>query len=253
MGTSETIVRSGLQAPGSRRCLVQTGPRRRDHTVGGIVASSGRGASAPAPHRQRLSGVAPGLQSRRTAQSSLGIDDGNPPPICTEAVDVDRDGGEGRTRQAVGPFDREHAVFADVVEPEVGGFGGGEAIQIRMEQRQASAAVLLHQRERRAADILVACAEAPRDTAYERRLARAKVTVEEQHVASGKTSARARPASMVSCSDLLSMITGDGRNRWVRRATSVGHGESKTEVARLKPGAHHVPATTPIGSSALPW
>src|SRR5215470_4335197 len=50
-----------------------------------------------------------------------------------------------------------------------------------MNQRQASTAVLLHQRERRAADLFGADAETLREPAYERGLSSAQVADQEQH------------------------------------------------------------------------
>ena len=56
-------------------------------------------------------------------------------------------------REAIGPFDREHAAM-QFLESQIVGRGTLEAIQVGVIQRQAAAAIFMNECERRAADLV---------------------------------------------------------------------------------------------------
>jgi hypothetical protein len=65
-------------------------------------------------------------------------------------------------------------VLADLVETEIRSLSGRESVQVGMEEREPSPAVLLDERETAAADVIRGGAQSLREAAYEGRLAGAE-------------------------------------------------------------------------------
>ena len=80
-------------------------------------------------------------------------------------------------RQAIGPFDGQHAVcHAQLLQSEIARRGTIEAIQVDVIQRQSTASVLMDEREGRAAHFPGIDAKSMGKSANECRFARPKVT-----------------------------------------------------------------------------
>jgi hypothetical protein len=79
-------------------------------------------------------------------------------------------------RQTVRPFDGEHTILhADFLEPEIVGRRALKPIQVSVIQGQSVAAVLMHERERRAADLARIDSKSLRETTHKRRLPRPEI------------------------------------------------------------------------------
>src|SRR5437762_8666636 len=75
--------------------------------------------------------------------------------------------------EPIGPFDGQHAVFhADFLEPEIVGRGTIEAVEIRVIERETSAAIFVDERESGNADVGGIVPEAFCEDEHKRRLAR---------------------------------------------------------------------------------
>ena len=101
-----------------------------------------------------------------------------------------------RVREPIRPLDRQDAVSdAHLVEPQILGRRAIQAIEIDVVQREPAAAILVDQRERRAADLAGIDAQALGQAADERGLACAKIPGQQQHVAglAGRRPALWRP------------------------------------------------------------
>src|SRR6185436_10206875 len=87
--------------------------------------------------------------------------------------------------QLLRPLDRQHAAGGNLVEAEISDLARiVESIQIDVIQRQPAAAVFLHQRERRAADLFARNAEALGQPLHERGLAGTEIAVQQHDVPS---------------------------------------------------------------------
>ena len=76
-----------------------------------------------------------------------------------------------RPRQLLRPLDRQYAALSQFLQPKLVDLARIiEAIEVDVNQRHASATVLLHQRERRAADVFGRDAKAFSEPANEGRL-----------------------------------------------------------------------------------
>ena len=86
--------------------------------------------------------------------------------------------------EPIGPFDGQHAVLhADFLEPEIVGRGAIEAVEIRVIERETSAAIFMDERESGTADVGGIDPEAFCEAAHKRRLACTEIAGEQQHVA----------------------------------------------------------------------
>src|SRR5262249_58709077 len=78
----------------------------------------------------------------------------NRPRVACSVHDPNRPRSVDGARQFFRPLNRQHAVSGDLVEPEIVDLAGiVQAIEVDVEQRQPSAAIFLHDRERWAADV----------------------------------------------------------------------------------------------------
>jgi ABC-type uncharacterized transport system ATPase subunit len=110
--------------------------------------------------------------------------------LRTPRVRREERGARDRARQLVGPLDREDAFGGDLVEPEVVDLTRiVESIQIDVKQRQPTAAIFLHDRERWTAHVVGRDAESFGETADEHGLSRAEIAVQ-QHDVTGRERAR---------------------------------------------------------------
>ena len=98
--------------------------------------------------------------------------------------------------------------------PRSSAAAGRQAIQIDVEERQPAAAILVHDRERGAADLLGIGAEAPGHATHERGLAGTERARQQHHVAGAESRAASSPASAsVAASDSLIDSRASGRGR----------------------------------------
>src|SRR5262245_44798088 len=108
----------------------------------------------------------------------------DPSRRIVDELNPDVRGSGHRVRQAIRPFDGEHAVaHPHFLQPEIVGGGTLQTEEICVVQCQPPAAIFVDQRERRAAHLARIDAEALRDPADERGLPRAKMTRQQHDVA----------------------------------------------------------------------
>ena len=89
--------------------------------------------------------------------------------------------------QTIRPFDRQHAVpEADLLETEIICCRTFKPVKVCMVERQAVPTVLMHNRERRAADLVWIDSKPLREATYKGRLPRPEVARNQQHVAGSK-------------------------------------------------------------------
>src|SRR5262249_5971527 len=92
-----------------------------------------------------------------------------------------RAGSGAGPRQLPGPFDRQHALHTELLEAQIVDLARVvEPVKIDVDERDPAAAVLLHQRERRAAHLFGRDAEALGQSAHERGLPCTEIA-DEQH------------------------------------------------------------------------
>src|SRR5688572_4041063 len=113
----------------------------------------------------------------------------NADPPCRVVHDFNANGPRAFERmcQPVRPLDRQHTVVhAQLVEPEIVRCGAIEPVEIDVIERQSSTAIFMNECERRTADLPRIDVQAFRKASDEGRLPGAKISREQQDVASPK-------------------------------------------------------------------
>src|SRR5207248_3591313 len=96
--------------------------------------------------------------------------DSDPPVVFPRVLDGYADCIRRGSWRPFGPFDRQHPSSRDLVEPQLFTLASIiQAVQIDMKEWHAAAAILLHDRERRTADVFRPDAQPFRAAPYERR------------------------------------------------------------------------------------
>jgi len=98
--------------------------------------------------------------------------------VLAGVLEANLDRGRIVARHPLGPLDRHDAVRGQRIEAEVVHLAWRQAVEIDVIERQA-AAVFLDQRERRAAHLVRVDAQTSGEAAYERRLARAQLAIQQ--------------------------------------------------------------------------
>ena len=152
--------------------------------------------------------------------------------------------------EALGPFHRQHALpYAHLVQAQVVGGRRRQAIQIHVEERQPAAAILVHEGERRAADVLGIGAEAARHAADERGLAGAQ-RARQQHYVAGAETRRQRAGQRLGGGFRLADRLGHQDEAW--RSAGRGYAlERGPQVPYQVAGRHrHLPLRLRVGQIA---
>ena len=108
-----------------------------------------------------------------------------PSPPVSAIVTADRAGRS--PRQALGPFDGHDSARGQIgIESDLVELGAIEAIEIDVHQRQPSAAVFVHERERRAGDFVWVDAQALGEASHEGGLAGPEIARQQDDGAGGQ-------------------------------------------------------------------
>src|SRR5215813_2468640 len=111
----------------------------------------------------------------------LGARNRQAPLVAAAVLDADLDGARDRPRQLLRPLDRQHALHPKLFQAKIVDLSRiVETVQIDVNERDAPAAILLHQGEGRTAHLFGRDAQTFGQTAYERGLPSAEIA-DEQH------------------------------------------------------------------------
>ncbi len=121
--------------------------------------------------------------------------------------DADLDRPTDRPRQFLRPLDRQDAFQSELFESQLIDLARiVEAVQIHMNERDAAAPILLHQRERRAAHFFRRDFQPFREPANQRRLARAEIADQQDDGAGRERCRQPAPTPLVSASECVVIV-----------------------------------------------